>query len=371
MNTSWIRLRAQVIKELLCVLRDPKSRAILIGPPLMQLLVLSFAATLEVKSIDLAVLNRDSGRPALELVQQAQASSLVGRVHPAASEAELVAMLDQQRVIAALVIPATFSRDVADGRGVAQVLLDGRRANAAQITFGYLQGIAANTGASLGANLVQRAPEEIAPTRNWFNPNLIYRWFIVPGLAGILTMLVTLMLTALSIARERELGTFDQLLVSPCAPMEIIIAKTIPGFLVASALALLMTGAAVFGFGIPFTGSFILLFGCLELFILSVVGIGLALSAVCATQQQAILGVFSITVPAILMSGFATPVENMPVFLQWLSEAIPLKHFLIILHGSFLKAMPPNEVLANAWPMALIALITLTLSVRMVRGRLQ
>jgi ABC-2 type transport system permease protein len=366
-KNAWTRLCAQIIKELLCVFRDPKSRAILVGPPLVQLLVLSFAATLEVKNIDIAILNRDSGRPALELVQQVEASSLVGRVHPATSEAGLAAMLEQQRVIAALVIPATFSRDVADGHGVAQVLLDGRRANAAQITFSYLQTIAANVGASLS----QRAPDERATVRHWFNPNLIYRWFIVPGLAGILTMLVALMLTALSIARERELGTFDQLLVSPCTPAEIIIAKTIPAFLVATVLALVMMGAAVFGFGIPFTGSFVLLSGCLLLFILSVVGIGLTISAVCSTQQQAILGVFSIAVPAILMSGFATPVENMPVFLQWLAEAIPLKHFLIILHGSFLKAMPLGEVLINAWPMALTALVTLTLAVRMVRGRLQ
>jgi ABC-2 type transport system permease protein len=184
-------------------------------------------------------------------------------------------------------------------------------------------------------------------------------------------MFVTLLVTSLSIARERELGTFDQLLVSPCTTTEIIVAKIVPALLIGTALGLFMATAGIFGFRIPFTGSFPLLLASLLLFIVSIVGIGLMISSVCSTQQQAILGTFTVGVPAVLMSGFATPVENMPRVLQWLAQAIPLKHYLIILQGSFLKALPPSEIFAHAWPMAVIAVVTLSAATFFVRGKLQ
>ncbi len=174
-----------------------------------------------------------------------------------------------------------------------------------------------------------------------------------------------------AIARERELGTFDQLLVSPTSTPEIIVSKSLPALVIGTMLGLLMMAAAAGPFQIPFNGSFGLLFVSLVLFILSVVGIGLMISAISATQQQAILGAFAIGVPAVLMSGFATPVENMPTLLQWLAQAIPLTHFLIIVEGSFLKAMSPGDILASLWPLALIALVSLTMATIFVRGRLQ
>lgn len=368
MHATLIRLRAQIVKELLCLLRDPKSRTIMIGPPLIQLFVFSFAMTLEIQNVDLALLNRDAGGASVEFVQQLQASRLVKRIRVAQDEAEVARLIDTQQVLAGVILPETFSRDIAAGRsGTAQILLDGRKANAAQITLGYLQSIAGNAALSVRPG----SSGELAVVRHAFNPNLIYRWFVVPSLSGILVTLIALMVTALSIARERELGTFDQLLVSPCTPTEIIIAKAVPAFLVGTVLASVMMSAAVFIFGIPFTGSIGLLFACLTLFILSLVGIGLMISSICSTQQQAILGTFAVVVPAILISGFATPVENMPRFLQWLAECIPLKHYLIILQGSFLKALPPAEVFANAWPMAVIAAVTLTLATLFVRSKLQ
>lgn len=364
------RLRAQIIKELLSVLRDPKSRLILIGPPLLQLLVFSFAATLEVRNVDLAVYDRDAGRWSQELVARVGAAGFVHRLYPVHSPDELAMIIEQRQVIAAIDIPESFSRDVAAGRGAkAQVILDGRRANSGQVVFGYLNSIANGLGAELGAR-GQGAGHGVE-VRHWFNPNLIYLWFVVPGIGGILVSFEALLITALSIARERELGTFDQLLVSPCTPREIIVAKMAPALIICTVLGLFMMAAAVFAFGIPFTGSFGLLFLSLELFILSMVGIGLAISAVSSTQQQGILGAFSIMVPATLMSGFATPVENMPLALQWLAQVIPLKHYLLILQGSFLKALPPSEIFANAWPMAVIALVTLVIAMRFVRSKLQ
>ena len=364
------RLRAQIIKELLCVLRDPKSRFVLIIPPIVQLFVFAFAVTFEVNNIDIALMNRDGGGASVALVQAVTGAKLVRRVHVVANEREAAHLIDEQRVIAAMLIPEDFSRQVHSGKGgVAQVILDGRKANAAQITLGYLQEIAARTGTEI-VSPAARPPDPLR-VRHAFNPNLTYPWFVVPGLIGILLTFVALLLTALSIARERELGTFDQLLVSPCSTTEIIIAKAAPAFVIPPVIATLMTCAGVPVFGIPLAGSLPLLFLCLMIFLVSLSGVGLMISSVASTQQQAILGVFAIVVPSVLLSGFAIPVQNMPVFLQWLSEAIPLKHFLVILHGTFLKAMPPHEILRNAWPMVVIAVITLGLARRFVRSKLQ
>jgi ABC-2 type transport system permease protein len=364
------RLQAQIVKELLSFLRDPKSRFVLVGPPLIQLLVFSFAATLEVRNIDVAVFNEDAGRGSYELLAQIGASSFVGEVIAARGTGELADLIDRRQALVAVHIPVDFSRDIAAGRPArAQLLVDGRRANSGQIAAGYLNTLVAGFGGELSMASGDATPG--IAIRNWFNPNLIYRWFIVPSLAAVLAMLISLLVTALSIARERELGTFDQLLVSPATPIEIVVGKMVPALLIGTALATLMVAAGVFLFRIPFTGSFLLLLLSLIVFILSVVGVGLMVSSVCQTQQQAILGVFAVAVPVVLISGFATPVENMPYALQLLAEASPLKHFLIIAQGSFLKALPLSDVFANLWPMAVIAAITLTMAVVIVQRRLQ
>lgn len=366
---SFTRLRAQFIKEALSVLRDPRSRMVVFVPPVLQLLVFAFAATLEVRNVDIAVYSQDSGRWSHELIQRLDNTDFITRLHRIDNRQELHALIDRGEVIAAVAIPVDFSRKIAaSDSGVVQVLVDGRRSNSGQITVAYLSTIAADIGAEVVSEA--QTPDPVA-VRHWFNPNLIYRWFIVPGLTGILALFSALLITSLSIARERELGTFDQLLVSPTSTPEIIISKSLPALAIGTLLGLLMISAGVVLFGIPFTGSFALLLASLVLFILSVVGIGLMISAVSMTQQQAILGAFAIGVPAVLMSGFATPVENMPVFLQWLAQAIPLTHFLIIVEGSFLKAMPLGDILASLWPLAVIALVTLTMATVFVRGRLQ
>lgn len=364
------RLRAQVIKELLSTLRDPKNRAILIGPPLMQLLIFAFAATLEVTHIDLALLNQDPGRMGHEVSQRLSHSYFVHDLKTAHHREEASQWLAEGQVLGFLVIPEDFSRQLASAHsGAIQAIMDGRKSNAAQIAVGYLQQVLNEVDRDLGWERGQS--HDLVATRFWFNPNLTYQWFVVPSLAGTLVMFATLMVTALSIARERELGTFDQLLVSPCTALEIIIAKVVPAVVVGLGLGMIMLLSAHFIFGIPFTGSATLLAASLLLFILSIVGIGLMISSVCNTQQQAILGTFSVGVPAVLMSGFATPIENMPKPLQILAEAIPLKHFLIIVQGSFLKALPPAEVLNNAWPLAIIFAVTFSIAVRFVGRRLQ
>jgi ABC-2 type transport system permease protein len=366
---TFTRLRAQFIKEVLSILRDPRSRMVVFVPPLLQLLVFAFAATLEVRNVDIAVHNQDAGRWSYELITRLDRADFITKVYRVTDSRELRQLIDQGKAIAALDIQPDFSRSIAAGdNGRIQVLIDGRRSNSGQITASYLSAIAAEVGAEANADAKPATP---AAVRNWFNPNLTYRWFIVPGLSGILAFFSALLITSLSIARERELGTFDQLLVSPTSTPEIIISKSLPALVIGTMLGLLMMAAAAGPFQIPFNGSFGLLLVSLVLFILSVVGIGLMISAISATQQQAILGAFAIGVPAVLMSGFATPVENMPTVLQWLAQAIPLTHFLIIVEGSFLKAMSPGDILASLWPLALIALVSLTMATIFVRGRLQ
>jgi ABC-2 type transport system permease protein len=369
---SWFkpRVRAQVIKELLSLLRDPKNRYILVVPPLMQLLVFSFAATLEVRNIDLVVFNRDAGRFGHELIQRLSHSYFVHEMITATDGQSMETLLDEGKVIGSLTIPDNFSKALHRGEvGEIQVVLDGRKANAAQIALTYLQEVV--LGLNQDFNFIPGGLNSRIALRNRYNANLTYRWFIVPSLGGTLVMFVTLMVSSLSIARERELGTFDQLLVSPCTAPEIIFAKIVPAVLMGLLLGNMMLAAGVFIFGAPFLGSLPLLLVCMLTFILSVVGIGLMISSVCNTQQQAILGTFSVGVPAVLMSGFATPVENMPQFLQWCAELIPLKHYLILVQGSFMKALPFSVMVQHAYPLLLIAIGTLSISVFFVRRTLQ
>ncbi len=364
------RLRAQIIKELLCLLRDPKSRVILIVPPLMQLLIFSYAATLEVSNVDMVLFNQDSGQWSHEVIAQVSASSFIGSIETVADPDELSRAIDERKAVIGLHFQPDFSRNLSAGKPAAiQILLDGRRANTAQIALSYLNTIISRINEEIQPSFTAVMPK--AEIRNWFNPNLNYQWFIVPALVGTLAMTSSLIVCALSIARERELGTFDQLLVSPAKPLEIIIGKMVPALIVGSGLGCVMIGAGVFIFSIPFTGSLALVFVSLVTFILSVVGIGLMISSICTTQQQAILGTFSIIVPLILLSGFATPVENMPRFLQIAAEANPLKHFLIIVQGSFLKGLSAEMVFASVWPMLIIFSVTFSLAIVFIKGRLQ
>lgn len=358
---QWSRLLAQIEKELLSLLRDPRARAILVLPPLLQLLIFSFAATLDVRNVTLAVYNEDSGSAAANLVADIGNASFVSSVVQVYGRQEQEQLLNRGSVLLAVHVPQDFSRNrLAGNPATVQVLLDGRRANSAQVALTYLQAIVRAQSGSFEPIVLRHA----------FNPNLIYRWFVVPGLSGILSMFIALVVTALSISRERELGTFDQLLVSPTTPLEIIIAKCLPAVFVGYVMGTIMVTAAILLFRVPFTGSLLWLAGALLLFILSVVGIGLMISAIAATQQQAILGAFALGIPMVLLSGFATPVENMPDVLQWVAEGVPLTHFLVIVQGSFMKALPFEVIVRHLWPMALAAVCTLSGATILVKSRL-
>lgn len=366
----WTRLRALIIKEILAIFRDPKSRVIIIVPPLIQLVVFSFAATLEVRNVDIMVLNRDAGRWGHEIVHRIEGAPTFRSVVYADSLDQLREAIDLQTVLATVHIDATFSRDIEAGRPAdLQIVLDGRRSNAAQIVGGYLNQIVATVSAQTPAGLRGAAGAIDVVPRNWFNPNLEFRWFMVPNLVAAIALLIGLLVTALSIARERELGTFDQLMVSPLRTHEILIGKLTPPVIIGLFHITLYIVAAVVIFGIPLRGSLILLYGSAIFFLASVVGIGLFISALSMTQQQAILGAFLFLVPAMLLSGFTTPIDNMPEWLQPVTLINPLRYFLVIVRGVFLKDIPADEVAAQTIPLALIAVASLSSAAWLFRRR--
>ncbi|MEO8938151.1 MAG: ABC transporter permease [Burkholderiaceae bacterium] len=363
------RLVAMIVKELWAVLRDPRARIILVVPPVLQLILFSAAATLEVKNFDIGVDDRDQGAASTEFINQLAGSPNVRRLLRIASPQALRAAIDNRQVVAVVSFDEGFSRDVAAGRNATvHVTFDGRRSNAAQIIASYLTRIAASVGAVLKPG--SRAGGDTVVT-NWFNPNLDYLWFIMPSLLVTISAISAMSVTAQSVARERELGTFDQLMVSPLRIHEILIGKMTPPFLVGLFNGTVYLIVIPVFYGVPMMGSVPLFYGALAIYLLSVIGIGMVVSSVTQTQQQAFLGMFLVTVPTTLLSGFTSPVENMPTWLQWIAEANPLKHFLIISEGLFLKAMPAADVFANTWPLVVIAIVTLSTAVVQFRSRLE
>jgi len=366
------RIFALIIKELLSIWRDKKSRFSILMPPIVQLLIFTYSATLDVKNVPIGILNRDNGKQAFELVQRFRGSPVFNKIIHLQAIEEIDSFIDNQKGIMVLSIDEQFSRQLEAGLpSKVQLILDGRKSNTAQIVAGYSYNIITqfNNDFAFNNRIHQQNVELIS--RNWYNPNILYHWYNVPCLVAIISMVTCLVVTAHSIARERELGTFDQLLVSPLIPVEILIGKIIPGMIVGMLESTLILLVGVFLFQVPFTGSIILFYFSLFIFVCAISGIGLFISSLCSTQQQAVLGVFIFLTPAMLISGFATPIENMPNWLQPLTYIFPLRYMLVIAKGIFLKAMPASMVFNQIWPMVIISFFTQTLAAFSFRRKLE
>ena len=373
------RLPALIVKEVLAVWRDPKSRMVLILPPLVQLFLFAYAATFDVENADLAVLNRDMSAESRELVARFTASDGFQAVRALQRVDQIAPVIDRKQALAVLHIPPDFAARLKRGRPVRlQLILDGRRANSAQVASGYAQQIVAaftreltTRQAAAGAAAAGVGPASELVTRAWFNPALHSQWFIVPGLVGTLAMVVVVLVAGLSVARERELGTFEQLMVTPLRPIELLIGKSVPAFAFGMVQGMAIAAIAVLWFDVPLRGSIPLLLLSLAVFLLSAIGFGLMISAYARTQQQAIVGAFLFLMPAVVLSGFATPIANMPEFVQALTYADPLRYFLVIVRGIFLRDLPLELVLQQLWPMAVIAAVTGSVAVFLFRRRVQ
>lgn len=350
----WTHLKGLIIKELLALLKDKKSRLVLIGPPLIQLIVFGYAASFELNHVRYAVFNEDTGAASRELLARFAGNYTFECVAHLDRDAQIAPTIDDKHALMVIRIPSDFSRRLASHQSASvQVNVDGRNSNSAMTLMNYVQSIISGFNQEWITEHGGHLPATLA-VRAWHNPNLVSRWFFVPGIVGVLTLLVTLLITALSVSREREAGTFDQLLVTPLRPADILLGKAIPavmiGLLEATAIVLIST----FWFKVPLTGSLLALYLGLFLFLLSSIGIGLMISSMAVTQQQSLLGAFLFMVPAITLSGFSTPIANMPEALQWLTYAIPLRYFLVIVRSVFLEGATADLLVAQYWPMALI-----------------
>jgi len=365
------RLRASVVKEIWSLLRDPKARIVLVLPPLIQLFIFTFATTLDVRNVDIAVLDRSGGTQAAELVQRIAGSPNFRELRYLSSHAELEEAIDHQEVIAALVINDDFDRALSRGEPArVGLVLDGRRSNASQIVAGYVGAIVAEMDAEAVPRTAGGGGGGPQVT-HWFNPSLDFIWFTLPALIVVIVSIAGLAITSQTVSREREMGTFDQLLVSPLRLHEILIGKIVPAFLVGAVNGTLYLLVAQALFGVPFTGSLFLFFLSLVIYLLALIGVGLFVSSLCMTQQQSFLGSFVVTNPLILLSGYASPIANMPEWLQVLTYANPARYFFIIVQGLFLKGMPTSDVLHQLWPLVLIAIVTLSASAWLFRSRME
>lgn len=366
----WLRrILALVKKELQILLADPQSRKLVVIPVLLQVILFPLAATLEVKNNTLAVLNEDGGAASVELTQRfARAGAFTRIVHLAGSE-QIEATLDSQQAIAVVRFAPDFSLKAAAGLPAPmQLLLDGRRSNSSQIAASYVQEITTNYF-NEKSKAAGKPPASELIVRHRYNPNLEYRWFILPSLVAIILTVSALILTALSVAREREHGTLEQLLVSPLTPEMIMLGKAVAVLLVGLFQASVIILAAIFVYKVPLSGSLALIYAGSVLYFAALVGVGFFISALCATQQQAFLGAFAFIMPAILLSGYATPVENMPDWLQTATWVNPIRHFIVIVKSIFLKDVSVWFVLESAIPLLVIAAGTLSVAVIIFRRR--
>ena len=362
-------------KELIELRSDPRLFGIVILAPIIQLLVLGYAATTDVKDIPLLVDDGDRSAESRRLIDRFDASSNFYIVDVVTGDGAVEQHLEHGTAWMALTIPVGFGTDVASGRPTkVQVIADGTDSNSTSVALGYARSVVASYSAERSALRVPggvRAAPIDADVRVWFNPRLESREFMVPGILALLLLVVTTNLSAMAIVREREVGTLEQLNVTPLARWELIVGKLLPYALIGMIDVVLVTVVAVFWFQVPFLGSFPLLFACSAMYLLSTLGLGLFISTISQTQQQASMtATFFFLTPMIYLSGFTFPIENMPDWIQYVTYAIPLRYFLVIVRGIFLKGVGvdvlwPQMAALLACGLVLIALATLRSSKRL------
>lgn len=352
------RVLALALKDLAGLWKDRKTRMVLLIPPLLQVLIFAYAATYDVTNVPLGIWNEDAGIRGDALVRRFAGSPAFRIAALVQSPAQAQAAIDSKRVAAVLHVPQRFSADLAAGRTTRpQLLIDTRRSNTALLIQGYATEITDAFALQYGP--VHRQPV-VLMDRYWFNPNLSSQWFILPGLVAVLSMMMAMLVSALSLARERELGTFEQLLVTPLRPVEILLGKALPGAIVGLLNANIVILAAVLWFRVPLRGNVAVLEAILAVYMLAAVGLGLMISSISHTQQQSMLGMFTLASPLVVLSGYAAPVENMPPFVEIVSRADPMRWMLMISRGIFLQMMPADFALHLAIPVLGIGLVAFT-----------
>jgi ABC-2 type transport system permease protein len=344
-SLSLLRLRRMIQKELLQLFRDPRTKRIIFAAPVVQLVVFGYAVNTDVHDVAMFVVDHDRTALSRGLLDDFTASGYFRVVGRSDDDRELGLALDRGRAVVGLEVPPGFAADVAAGRSPAvRLVVDGSNSNTATVASGYALKIAqqAMEAAVAGASGVPSGV--VLQTRAWFNPSLESRVYNIPAVIGVIVLLMSLLLTALAVVRERELGTLDQLLVSPLSAWELILGKTIPVAAVAMVQLGLVTTVALVWFQIPLRGSVLALVSAAILFILAGLSFGLLISTISRTQQEAFLAMFLFLLPMIILSGFLYPVETMPRLFQEITWLNPLRHFLEVVRAIFLKGASFGEL---------------------------
>jgi ABC-2 type transport system permease protein len=383
----WNRILAILRKEFLQTLKDPKSRALLFGPPLLQLILFGYAVNLDVERARMAWVDQDNTTESRELRAAFAGSRYFQIAEEPADASNIQTLMDHEKVQIAVHVLPGFSRDIKRGKSaLVQILVDGTNSNTAAIISSYATQITAAHTARLMAQRQKstslRSPIAAGPlvplvvpvltaeSRVWFNPDLRSRVYFVPGVIVNIIALVTIMLTAMSIVREKELGTMEQLMVTPMRPYELILGKLLPFAIVGILEVALVIVAALLVFNTPLRGSVPLLFGCSMLFLFSTLGVGLFISTISQTQQQAMMASFFFFLPAMLLSGFAFPIRNMPPVVQVLTYLNPLRYFMQIVRDLFLKGSGIGPLHQDILALFVFGLAILSLSALRFRKKL-
>ena len=347
---SWLRIRELVRKEFILLFRDKQNRRVLIVAPIIQLLLFGYVVNYDIRDIRVALLDQSRTRESRMIVDAFSANKIFRITQVAQDERDLEQDLLKGKVDLAIKIGPDLSRKIRKGETAeVQILADGSMSNMASIRVAYAVTIINTLNQELIRELhpVSMAYGKIdGRIRTWYNPNLDSQHFFVPGIVAFVVMLIALLMTSIAIIKEKEAGTMEQLIVTPLKPIELIIGKTIPYIVISVVQMIVVTLIAVFWFQIPFSGSILLLFFATCLFLLSTLGVGLFISTVSSTQQQAMMTTFFFILPFFMLSGFVFPIANMPVIVQWLTYLNPLRYFLTILRGIFLKGVGMHVL----WP---------------------
>jgi ABC-2 type transport system permease protein len=361
-----------LIKEFIQVFRDTRTRFVLFGPPVIQMLVFGYAATLEIRHVPTAVLDYDNSQLSRDLISRFSASPYFDVRARLWERQQLGDLIDRGKVSISLQINAGFAQDLRKGQTAhLQVIVDSSNSNTALVALGYVNQIAARFSQEYQSERVLREspllltqmPRVMLERRPWFNMDLDSQWFFVPGVIGNLVLVMVVTLTAFAVVREREIGTLEQIMVTPIGRLEFILGKTIPFFLIGLLDTLFIALVGTLWFGVPFRGSIgVLALGAI-LFILCMLGVGLFISTISMTQQQAMVSGFFFIMPAITFSGFGTPIGSMPEALQWLTYLDPLRYFLDVLRGVYLKGVGVEVLWPQMAAMGLLAVIMLSVSV--------
>jgi len=371
LRRSLLRILALMRKELLVILKDPRSRAVLLAPPVVQCLVFGYAATYDLNQVTYALVDQDRSVVSREFVSRFDGSGTFERVATVNRVEDAAPLLLAGDVVLVVAIGPGFMRDIAaGGQGAVQVIADGRNSNTAGIAQGYVAAIATAFGADVQRLLGRSGAAVQVVSRAWYNPSLETRWHMIPSLIGAITMLMTMMLAAMSVAREREEGTFDQLLVAPFRPTEIMIGKAVPSMLVGLVQASLILLVALLWFRIPFAGSYLVLYTGLMLFLAAAIGIGLFLSSLAKNMQQAMILTFLLLMPFMLLSGLMAPTENMPAALRWFTMVNPLNYAITITRRVYLEGAGYDVLLPDMLALGAIAAVTLPVAAWFFRNRL-